>query len=65
MELRDADFAIRCHVGWGPVFGQGSDLSICDNCDLHKSGGYFPCSYNSIRVNFPANKDTTYYFSGA
>ena len=32
--------------GYGPRFGGGSDIFICDNCNTNNSGAYFPVTYN-------------------
>ena len=43
---KNAPFAIYCKENFGPAFGEGFDLFLCDNyMGLHGSYSNFPCSY--------------------
>ena len=43
---KNAAFAIYCKGNFGPAFGEGFDLFLCDNyMGLHGSYSNFPCSY--------------------
>ena len=41
---KDSYRAIECNPGYGPIFGYGCDIGICDNCN--KNGGW-TCYGNS------------------
>ena len=45
MKKKDRDRAIYCDPDRGPIFGNGYDIDICDNCN--KNGGW-TCYGNSI-----------------
>ena len=45
--LKDANKAIYCHTGYGPIFGGGHDMYISDGCNgNNNSGCSFPHSYD-------------------
>ena len=45
--LKDANKAIYCHTGYGPIFGGGHDMYISDGCNgNNNSGCNFPYSYD-------------------
>ena len=38
---------IYCNNGYGPAFGGGYDIYMCDNCNISNSShAYFPTYYN-------------------
>ena len=44
MKRKESDRAIKCNPGYGPIFGYGHDIGICDNCN--ENGGW-TCYGNS------------------
>ena len=51
MKREDRHRAIECNPGYGPIFGSGRDICICDNCN--KNGGWtcYGNSYSSYECN--------------
>ena len=70
MKKNDGKKAIWCNPSYGPVFGFGRDIGICDNCNNEQRGwtNYGNSSYecssplkSSLFVN-TAGPDQTNYF---
>ena len=53
MKKKDSDRAIECDPRYGPIFGSGRDIGICDNCN--KNGGWtcYGNSNSSYECNSP------------
>jgi hypothetical protein len=52
---------IYCHTGYGPAFGGGFDIYLCDNCNSsNSSAANFPHSYNVDGPNKYANGQASY-----
>ena len=51
MKREDSDRAINCDPDYGPVFGNGGDICIRDNCN--EDGGWtcYGYSYSSYECN--------------
>ena len=46
------DGAIWCYPEWGPLFGNGNDIWICNRCDAIKGSGCSSISYEIKPVSF-------------
>ena len=57
---------ICCIANYGPIFGDGSDFAIFDNCNTANNCAYFPVSYNVEGPNKYSQCEQTYRaFTGA
>ena len=56
MALNTAKKAIHCDRLQGPIFGQGPDLSIANQCDKNEeSSATFPYSFNNEEKTYKYN----------
>ena len=70
MKKNDGKRAIYCGPSYGPIFGSGTDIGICDNCNRDKGGwtnygnGSYECSSLLKRSLFvsTAKPDECNYF---
>ena len=70
MKKKDNKYAIRCNPSYGPIFGNGHDIGIGDNCNRDEGGwtnygyGSYECKNSLKRSLFvnTAGPDQTNYF---
>ena len=53
LELIKPEKAIQCIPQYGPVFGGGADIAVCDNCNIESNScTNFAYSYNNDESNY-------------
>ena len=72
MKKKDNNRAICCNPSNGPIFGYGTDIGICGNCNIKNGGwtnfgnsaGSYECNNSQKRAFFvnTAKPDETNYF---